>query len=68
MGVNIEESLCGGCIHFRRLLIAEMKNTFCLKCASMGRYLKTPKRSCDYYEPLTWEMFLDVEDGGTDED
>jgi len=68
MGTNIEESLCGGCIHFRRLLIAEMKNTFSLKCAAMGRYIKTPKKSCNHYEPLTWQMFLNVEEGETNED
>lgn len=59
MGVNIEESLCGQCIHFRRLLIEEMRVSFSLKCSALGRYLKTPKKTCDHFEPLTWEVFLD---------
>lgn len=67
MGVNIEDSLCGGCVHFRRLLIDEMKITFTLKCASLGKYLKTPKKSCDFYDPVTWERFLELDDGGVDE-
>lgn len=67
MAINIEESLCGGCVHFRRLLLDEMKNTFSLKCASMGRYIKTPKKTCNYYEPMTWEMFLETEEGEADE-
>jgi len=66
MGSNIEESLCGCCVHFRRLLIDEMRVSFSLKCAAQGRYIKTPKKSCSYYEPETWEKFLDVSDDKTE--
>jgi len=59
MAVNIEESLCGKCLHFRRLLIKEMKTSFSLKCSAMGRYIKTPKKTCEHFEPETWEIFLD---------
>lgn len=68
MSVNIEESLCGRCLHFRRLLLPEMKNTFSLKCAAMGRYIKTPRKTCDNFEPETWEIFLQAETGGSNED
>ncbi|PLX70989.1 MAG: hypothetical protein C0602_02850 [Denitrovibrio sp.] len=61
MSVNIEESLCAQCVHFRRLIIEEMKVSFTLKCAAKGRYLKAAKKSCDHYEPMTWEMFLEPE-------
>jgi len=68
MSVNIEESLCASCVNFRRLLIPEMKNTFSLKCEALGRYIKTPRKSCTDFEPMTWESFLEVENGGTNAD
>jgi len=67
MSVKIEESLCADCIHFKRLMIKEMRNSFSLKCEAQERYIKTPKRSCSYFEPVTWEMFLGMECGGEDE-
>lgn len=63
--VVVEESKCAQCIHFRRLLIAEMKNCFSLKCAAADRYMKYPRKSCSMFQPETWEKFLD--DGGDDE-
>jgi len=64
MGIVIEESACAQCIHFRRLLIPEMRNCFSLKCAATDKYLKNPRKSCNDYEPETWERFLDMTDGG----
>jgi hypothetical protein len=68
MGIIIEESICAQCIHFKRVLIPEMRNCFSLKCSAMDKYIKTPKKTCGRFEPETWEKFLEIPDGGTDED
>lgn len=67
MSANIEESLCARCVHFRRLVIQEMRNTFSLKCEAQGKYIKKPRRSCGFYEPETWEIFLNTEEGEDNE-
>jgi hypothetical protein len=67
MNASLERSVCVKCIHFRRLYIAEMKKVFSLHCAAQNRYVRTPRRSCSFYEPITWESFLDNA-GGIDED
>jgi hypothetical protein len=68
MSIKLEGSLCGQCIHFKKVNIPEMRNTFALRCNSLEKYIKTPKKSCNYYEPMTWESFLDASGGGKDED
>lgn len=64
--VIVEDSKCAQCVHFRRVLIPEMKRCFSLKCAVTDRYLKSPRKSCAMFQPETWEKFLD--NGGEDED
>lgn len=61
----VEDSKCAQCVHFRRLLIPEMKSCYSLKCAASDRYMKYPRKSCGMFTPETWEKFLD--DGGDDE-
>jgi hypothetical protein len=52
-------NVCCDCVHLRKIKMPELQDSYKMRCAITGRFMKEPKRSCKDREQETWERFIE---------